>query len=243
MMDTRTLFLAWQDQRTRQWFPIGRLDADSGYRYRYVAGVQRAKEAGFRGVHDFPDHDRDYRSDRLFALFRNRVMAAGRPDRHDYLRSLDLPDDADPFMILSVSGGRKVTDVYEVFPKLVKELDGTFCCRFFLHGNRHVPEASQQRADRLQALEPVRITLELTNPRTVLAVQIQSDDNHVLGWAPRYLVSDLVAAMSETPRYSAWVVRNNEPPVPRSHRVLIEMRGSWDRHEPMRGGDFEPLVP
>ena len=46
-MNTRTLFLAWQDRRTRQWFPIGRLDAGSGYRYRYVAGVQRAQEAGF----------------------------------------------------------------------------------------------------------------------------------------------------------------------------------------------------
>ncbi len=32
-------------------------------------------------------------------------------------------------------------------------------------------------------------------------------------------------------------------PVPRSHRVLIEMQGSWREHEPMRGDDFEPLAP
>ena len=51
-MSTQALFLAWQDQiSSRQWFPIGRLDADverSKYRFRYTGGAERAqKEAGF----------------------------------------------------------------------------------------------------------------------------------------------------------------------------------------------------
>ena len=29
-MSERTLFLAWQDDSSRQWFPVGRLDADVG---------------------------------------------------------------------------------------------------------------------------------------------------------------------------------------------------------------------
>ena len=68
----------------------------------------------------FPELDREYRSPELFALFRNRVMAKGRPDRMDYLSSLDLPEDASPSEILSVNGGTRVTDTYEVFPKLEK---------------------------------------------------------------------------------------------------------------------------
>ena len=47
-MSERTLFLAWQDkEHSRQWFPIGRLDADralSRYRFRYTGGALRAQE-------------------------------------------------------------------------------------------------------------------------------------------------------------------------------------------------------
>ena len=61
----------------------------------------------------------------------------------------------------------------------------------------------------------------------------------MIGWAPRYLVEDLVAAMAEGPsRYGAQVVRINRP----KQRVLIEMRGYWSKHEPMSGEDFKPLV-
>lgn len=77
----------------------------------------------------------------------------------------------------------------------------------------------------------------------MLAVQLQTTDYHVVGWAPRYLVSDLTAAMAEsTDQYEARVVQINPLPPPSKQRVLIEMRGRWDRHEPMSGQDFQPLV-
>ena len=45
-MSVKILFLAWQDKKwSRQWFPVGRLDADveqSHYRFRYTSGVQPA---------------------------------------------------------------------------------------------------------------------------------------------------------------------------------------------------------
>ena len=246
MTNARKLFLAWQDQDERRWFPVGRLDADVGgpeYRFRYTRGAERARdEADFPLLPHFPKVDRDYRSERLFALFRNRVIAAGRPDRRAYLQALGLPEDADPVAILSVSGGRRVTDIYEVFPGLVKRDDGSFSCRFLVHGARHLPQASSERISRLGERERVYVTLELTRPATGLAVQIQSMDYHLLGWAPRYLVPDLKAAMRHSPTYSARVVRVNPAPVPRSQRLLVEMTGLWNGHEPMQGGDFTPLV-
>ena len=89
-MNTRTLFLAWKDQeQTHQWFPIGRLDADIErplYRFRYIEGAKRAqKELKFPPLWDFPKLLEDYKSLELFPLFRNRVIAQGRPDRTDYL--------------------------------------------------------------------------------------------------------------------------------------------------------------
>lgn len=241
----KTLFLAWQDkQRSRRWFPVGRLDLEPPpYRFRYIHGAKRAEEeVGFPPLYDFPDFEEDYRSSELFSLFKNRIIARGRPDRGDYLRHLDLGDNADPFEILSVNGGYRVTDHYEVFPKIVKQEDGKFFCRFFLHGHRHVNPDARERINSLKANETLHLALELTNPATRIAVQIQTEDYQMIGWAPRYLEVDLTAAMEESPSYQARVVKINPQPAPSRQRVLIEMQGRWNGHEPMTGGDFVPLV-
>ncbi len=131
---TKTLFLAWQDKGTsRQWFPVGRLDGDlerSAYRFRYIGGAKRAKDqAGFPLLLEFPELRRDYRASRLFPLFRNRVINRRRPDLNDHLHRLDLTDRADPFEIMSTSGGYRATDSYQVFPRIVKGTDGGFGTR------------------------------------------------------------------------------------------------------------------
>lgn len=248
-MSEKTLFLAWQDQDgTREWFPVGRLDADvahSRYRFRYTAGAERARaERGFRLLTEFPDLTEDYRADRLWALFTNRVLTPRRPDFEVYLQNLGLPEGTvDPVEILSVNGGRRITDSYEVFPKIDKQPDGSFSCRFFLHGWRYVSEAAAGRLDSLGPGEQLTVALELTNPVTGIAVQVQTSDYVVLGWAPRYLVLDLTSAVAEAPSdYSAKVVRVNPQPAPSRQRVLIEMTGRWRKHEPMTAPDFVPVT-
>ena len=246
-MSGKAMFLAWQDQApSHQWFPVGRLDAYAEralYCFRYTKGALRAqREAGFPLLLEFPSLEREYWSGDLFPLFRNRLMNRARPDLAEYLRTLDLAEGTDPFEILAVSGGRRVTDSYEVFPKIEKRHDGSFACRFFLHGWRHVNEEAQRRIERLHAGEALYVTLELTNPVTGLAVQIQTDDYYMIGWAPRYLVGDLAAAMAESAEYEAHVVRVNPQPAPSKQRVLIEMGGRWVSHQPMSHEDFVPIV-
>ncbi len=257
-MSAKTLFLAWQDNEPGQaWFPVGRLDADVErplYRFRYIGGAARAQEeAGFPLLIEFPKLDESYESSELFPLFQNRVMNSARPDFADYLRNLDLSEGADPIEILAANGGSRVTDAYEVFPKIVKDDDGRFVCRFFLHGwrpacaagaaGRHVNQSAQKRIVLLKPNEKLYLTLELTSPATGLAVQIQTEDYHMIGWSPRYLVHDLTMAIAESPtKYKVSVVRINPQPAPSKQRVLIEMRGRWDKHEPMAGDDFKALV-
>ena len=247
-MSNQTLYLAWQDKvQSRQWFPIGRLDADlecSHYRFRYTGGAMRARqEVGFPLLVDFPEPREDYRASELFPLFKNRVIAPNRPDFADYLRSLDLPEQANPIEILTVNGGYRTTDSFEVFPKLTKRPDGSFVCRFFLHGWSYVSEPAQERLDHLTKGEALHVALELTNPKTEVAVQVQTTDYQMIGWAPRYLVPDLMMAMAEAPgRCEAKVVRINLPTTPLRQRFLIEMRSYWENHEPMIGDDYIPLV-
>ena len=86
-----------------------------------------------------------------------------------------------PFEILSVNGGTRVTDAYEVFPKLEKDADGYFTCRFFLHSWQRVSKEAQERINELKPEEELYVTLELTNPATKLAVQIQTTDYYMIG--------------------------------------------------------------
>ena len=102
--------------------------------------------------------------------------------------------------ILSTDGGYRAADAYEVFPRVVKAPDGSFKSRFFLHGWRHVDPDAKHRLESLTAGEELYVTLELANPATRVAVQIQTTDYQMIGWAPRYLVRELAKAMAEKSR-------------------------------------------
>lgn len=242
----KSLFLAWQAPN-RLWFPVGRLEADNAqplFVFEYTKGALKAHDAaGFEPLVAFPEFGRRYESPELFPLFKNRVLNPHRKDFLAYLQTLDLdPAHPDPLQILAISGGERQTDSFEVFPKIEKNPDNSFCCRFFLHGLRHVSEDAKRRALSLKAGEPLRVSLELNNPATGLAIQLTTDDYHFIGWTPRYLVSDLLGAMVECPKVEGRVVRVNDLGVPLSRRVLIELSGSFPASfEPMSGSDFQAI--
>jgi len=159
------------------------------------------------------------------------------------MKMLDLHQSADAAEILRVGGGRRATDNFEVFPKLERRPDGSFDSRFFLHGWSHVNPEAQARIARLQPGENLYVTIELTNPVMRLAVQIQTEDYYMIGWAPRYLVTDPVQAIAQAPgEYHAKVVRVNPVPAPSRQRLLIELSGRWPNYEPMTSDDFQPLA-
>jgi len=209
-----------------------------------VHGAEHAqRQSGFEPLYDFPELHRSYESTELFPLFKNRVLTPGRRDFDEYLRLLDLPELADPIEILSVNGGYRATDSFEVFPKIERQDDGSFRCRFFLHGWRHVSPDAQRRLDLFQGGEKLYVAIELTNPATRLAVQIQTEDYYMIGWAPHYLVSDLVNAIAKAAGdYNATVVRVNPVPAPSKQRLLVELRGQWPDYDPMTTEEFEPMV-
>ena len=101
----KTLFLAWQAPDMRQWFPVGRLDADaehSNYVFQYTRGAIAAQDGGFHPMASFPRLEERYQSDELFPMFMNRVLGHHRKDFAEYLASLDL-DRNDPIEILAIT--------------------------------------------------------------------------------------------------------------------------------------------
>ena len=251
----KSLFLAWQApkdcNRSRAWFPIGRLDAESSgsevtsCRFRYTGGATRAhEEVGFEPLVSFPDFKEDYQSEKLFPLFHNRVLSSKRADFPEYIEWLGLTrEQADPISILSVSGGTRVTDNLQTFPKIEAGPDGSFQMRFFAHGLRHLPEASRERAARLIAGEKLRVMIEVNNPATRLAVTLHADDYVMVGWAPRYLVDDLVKCIPQAPEIEVTVVKVNHLHAPLNQSILVEYSGKTSTdHTLMSSPDFTPLI-
>ena len=251
----KSLFLAWQapkdSRRSSAWFPIGRLDAESSEskvtscRFRYTGGATRAhEELGFEPLVSFPDFKEDYRSEKLFPLFHNRVLSSKRADFPEYIDWLGLSrEQADPISILSVSGGMRVTDNLQTFPKIETGADGGFQLRFFAHGLRHLPEASRERAGRLTPGEKLRVMIEVNNPATRLAVTLHSEDYAMVGWAPRYLVEDLVTCITKAPEIEVTVVKVNHLHAPLNQLILVEYSGKApDSHLLMSSQDFKPLI-
>ena len=239
----KSLYLAWQAPRQRSWFPIGRLDADTHahrYVFNYTKGALHAQqEGGFQALPAFPDLQRSYESAELFPLFQNRVLDRSRKDFAEYLQSLGLTE-PDPIEILALTGGERETDNLEVFPRIQKQPDGRFKCRFFVHGLRYIPKSAAERGLQLQVGERLGVSIELTNPKTRLAIQLTSADYHFVGWTPHYLVKDLLRVISDGPaEIEAHVLRVNRDAVPANRRVLVEFKGRFPNDvEPMSSESF-----
>lgn len=89
------------------------------------------------------------------------------------------------------------------------------------------------------------MALELNNPATGIAVQLQTADTyHMLGWSPRYLVEDLVQAIATAPsEIAATIQQINRPPAPANQRALVSLEGKLPAGvKPMTSEDFQPLA-
>lgn len=241
----KTVFLAWQDPIGRSWHPIGRLDFDDvNYQFVYIRGAQKARdEARFEPLVSFPDLQRIYESADLFPLFSNRVLSPSRPDYADYVQWLNVPQDQDdPITLLSRSGGRRTTDSLEVFPCPEPDENGTYHVHFFAHGLRHLPSASVERIGQLSEGERLLLVHDFQNAHDPNALMLRTNESfegdlHVVGYCPRYLVSDFFDLRKQCPdNFQVSVERINPPPAPLQLRLLCSMTACWPE------GDFRPFT-
>ena len=243
-MNGKILFLAWQDKRpVGKWFPIGRLDVQKdrpAYRFRYTKGAERARTSvGFHALLDFPKLHRAYESSELFPLFGNRVMSPRRPDYSAHMSLHGLPETAEPIEALYTSGGYRVTDNFQVFPRIERSQGGYFRCRFFVDPLLFTESFETRWIDSLNEGDDLLVAV---NSATSV-VHIKTEYGNVIGSPPRYVVEDLVRATEARPgEYKANVVKLNLPPAPSRRQVLVELSGHWPDYEPMSNSDYQPLV-
>jgi hypothetical protein len=241
----RTLYLAWR-QPDRRWWPVGRLDREaSEYVFRYTKGALSAAEAGFHPLLSFPDLDEVYASRELFPLFANRLPPRTRPDYEAFVEWLDLgPSETDPMVLLARSGGRRETDMFEVFPVPEPSNGGRYEAAFFVHGLRHRGPEAEEEARRLQPGDPVALEPEPENPEDPRAMRVRTVVRNVhLGFVPRYLCDDVhyLRAACEN-EVKTRVRRVNLPPTPAQFRVLCSLEAPWPMgFQPLSNPDFEAV--
>lgn len=239
------LYLAWR-QPDRRWWPVGRLTyANGAYEFAYTKGATSAAASGFRPLLSFPDLEQTYVSRQLFPVFANRVPPKTRPDYDAFVEGLGVGSThIDPIALLARSGGRRETDMFELFPVPEQNADGRYEATFFVHGLRHRGPDAEAAARSLHPGDLVRLVPEPANPEDPHALGVVAVVSATrLGFLPRYLCED-VHRLREHGRDELHTVvrRVNPPPTPAQFRVLCTLAAPWPRgFRPLSSPDFDPL--
>jgi hypothetical protein len=228
-----SLIVAWQHPASRLISPVGLLEHGAGYRFRYLRRAPAVE--GFLPFLGFPRWDQTYLATRLFPLFQQRIMSPRRPDFGQFLRQLDLDDNASPWEQLARSEGRRTGDTVQVFPIPLVYPDRSSTCRFLVHGIRHVNHGhlpALRRDDRLALLA------DPANPVNPEAVLVCSPHGERLGYVPDLLL-DHLRALQESAPVTLAVEHVNGPEAPAHLRLLVRLDGTAPSgYEPMSGPDW-----
>ncbi|MDF0553198.1 HIRAN domain-containing protein [Kamptonema sp. UHCC 0994] len=246
MKTKSTLFLAWQDQNSRSWFPIGRLTFDgTNYEFTYTQGVLEAQEkCGFEPLSSFPRLGEVYKSTYLFPVFANRLMPKNRPDYSSFIQWLNLSQhEREPIAILARSGGRRETDTLTVFPLPEPDSEGRYCLHFFLHGLRYLPPCAIERINRLETGEKLLLAHEFQNPKDPKALTLNTDDRYIVGYCPRYLNREFFELLKNASLIEVRVERVNQPPTPLQFRLLCNITAQcYDDFCPFSSDEYQPFL-
>lgn len=242
------LIVNWQSEETREFVPVGELlvtrtaeeDGSTHFEFGYLEGARHARELGFQPFLAFSSLDKRYRSDELFAFFRNRVMPSTREDYLDYVTELGLElANADVVELLGRSGGRRETDHVETV--LAPQHDAAtneYTTRFLVRGVRHVAGA-ETVLTAVRAGQRLEAEIDRFNPVNRRARRLLVEGQPI-GFVPDYLVGDIddLERAGSTPVFE--VERVNPPPKPVHYRALVRVTAPWpEGFQPLSGRAFE----
>jgi hypothetical protein len=242
----KTLFVAWQDEKSRQWAPVGRLthEEDGLYQFAYTRGAKDPRFVPFGAMRELKSI---YKSETLFPIFSNRVLAKNRPEYSEYLRWLNLTEDKyDVLEELARTGGLRATDSLELFPCPEPTKEKNYEVYFFCRGFRHLHEENQKRACQLKSGERLYLMRDLQNPSDPKAWLMRTDDPITLvGYVPRYYSSEFTALINSfylEPKNVNVMIERVNLEAPAQYRVLCKLISPWpENFSPCSADEFQPI--
>ena len=241
----KALFIAWQDLKSRQWAPVGRLTHEDGvYRFVYTRGAENIPDFQPFGV--MQDLHKAYKSEELFPIFSNRILAKNRPEYQDYLKWLGLSEvQYDALDELARTGGLRATDSLELFPCPAPTAGKSYEVYFFCRGLRHLHAENQERANQLKPGERLYLMQDLQNRHDSMALLMRTSDPITLaGYAPRYYSAEFTQLIKSTgPDQVKVTVEQVNTDAPIQYRVLCKLSAPWPANfSPCASKEFEALA-
>lgn len=240
----RPLVVTWQDPKDRRWIPVGLLSVSNDvYRFVYTQGALSSRNFVPFGAMD--DLTKTYESRELFPVFANRVLPKNRPEYRSFLDWLGLLDGgADPIALLERSGGIRETDSIEIFRIPERDESGLYRIHFFCHGVRYVAPSSLQRINCLKPRDRLFLMFDFQNVHDSKALALRAaDPAEVIGYCPRYLVSDVFSVFEPgDPNAVRVEVKRVNIEAPTQFRLLCKITAKWpEGFSPCSGLEYTPI--
>jgi hypothetical protein len=223
----RHLYVAWQDDGTREWIPVALLsESVGGYSLRYTRGARRC--SGFIGLGRMSDLGKIYYSQTLFPFFQNRVVSKSRPEYKSYLSWLGLTNvTEDPLSVLSVTGGLRATDSFELVPAPHKDGD-QLVLDFFPRGLRHMPPATVATIAALTPGTQLYLMRDIQNSFDPKALLLRSDaPTVVIGYLAKYYGAGLDRLLGRNVQDVIVKVKQVNTDAPLDMRLLCTLAAPW----------------
>ena len=246
-METKKLYLAWQDPTDHSWRPVGilTLTAEGTFRFAYTEGARDSENfVPFSGMRDL---SAVYESDVLFPLFSNRLLSESRPEYGRMLKWLNIDGVERRNVLLdmlAMTEGIRATDTFEVFKCPARNPAGRYEVDFFSHGLRYLGRQALERIGSLRHGERLFLALDEQNRHDRYAVLLRTDDSvELVGYSPRYLGRDFRGLLKENgPRDVLVTVERVNREAPLNLRLLCKLLAPWpDGFEPCSDNSYKPL--
>lgn len=240
----KKIFLALQDQITRAWLPVARVDKlPQGFVLRYTEGAFSA--ADFKGFGRMNKLDAAYVSHSLFPLLKNRVMSRSRPEYSTFARWLGKDAESlEAFEELAITGGQRGTDNLELIPVPEPDEAGNYKANFFVHGVRYLGPGALFHFSELEEGDELILERDRNNPSDSHALLLKKGaETTAIGYVPRYFSSEFSALLDlNSDKVKVEVLRVNGD-APLAFRVLCELSTPWpENFEACRKSVFELIA-
>ncbi|MEF9945327.1 MAG: HIRAN domain-containing protein [Lachnospiraceae bacterium] len=181
------LYLIWKSEKSRQQYIIGQLTKNGQYEFQYCEEIEDAIADGFTPLLCFPELDKLYTSEKLFAIFTSRLPDRKRKNIHEILKKYGLTE-FDEYMLLKRSGARLPIDTLEFIDPLFNT-DETVTRIFFMAGVRHYLNCDGVNCAKSVIItrgDEVFLRSQPENKFDSNAVEMLDVSERVLGYIPRY---------------------------------------------------------
>jgi hypothetical protein len=111
-----------------------------------------------------------------------------------------------------------------------------------MHGFRYLDGQQQARVLSLKPGEELIASPQLDNPIDPNAIQLVTADHTKVGYAPRYLASEVMDVLNGNVNCRTFVERVNPHPAPTQQRLLCRLEACWpNSFQPFASDTYQPI--